>query len=156
MGRPPPWRMKLQCLVLVAASLLGVSSASCTRLPPCESVLASLHLPACTRGCSTCGLVLCLPRRCSLRLLLFCTCLPLLAGALWLIPAWVWRDALFFSFSKSYMDMASKLFTFTFTTGCTRATTSMNGARRPRSCVITSRIHVAGTFSFPARTSSCF
>ena len=38
--------MKLQCLALVAASLLGVLSAVCTRLPPPESGLASLHLPA--------------------------------------------------------------------------------------------------------------
>ena len=44
-GRPPPWRMKLQCLSLVAAFLIGVSSAACTRLPPSESVLASLRLP---------------------------------------------------------------------------------------------------------------
>ena len=43
---PPPWRMKLQCVALVAALLLGVSSAACTRLPPSESLLASLHLPA--------------------------------------------------------------------------------------------------------------
>ena len=33
---------------------------------------------------------------CSLRLLLFCTCPPLCAGALWPMPAWVWRDARFF------------------------------------------------------------
>ena len=48
MGRSPPWRMKLQCLAraLVKAFLLGVSTAACTRLPPSESVLASLHLPA--------------------------------------------------------------------------------------------------------------
>ena len=46
LGRSPPWRMKLQFLALVAAFLLGVSSAACTRLPPSESVLASLHLPA--------------------------------------------------------------------------------------------------------------
>ena len=46
LGRPPPWRMKLQCMSLVAAFLLGVSSAACTRLPPPESVLASLRLPA--------------------------------------------------------------------------------------------------------------
>ena len=55
---PLPWRMKLQFLALVAAFLLGMSSAVCTRLPPSESVLASLHLPACcpsTRGCSSCG-----------------------------------------------------------------------------------------------------
>ena len=44
------------------------------------------------RGCSAYGLVLCLPRRCSLRLLLSCTCPPLCAGALWPMPAWVWRD----------------------------------------------------------------
>ena len=39
--------------------------------------------------------VLCLPRRCFLRLLLFCTCPPLCAGALWPMPAWVWRDVRF-------------------------------------------------------------
>ena len=46
LGLPPPWRMKLHCLALVAAFLLDVSSAACTRLPPSEPVLASLHLPA--------------------------------------------------------------------------------------------------------------
>ena len=46
LGRPPPWRIKLQCVSLVAAFLLGVSSAACTRLLPSESVLASLRLPA--------------------------------------------------------------------------------------------------------------
>ena len=50
------------------------------------------------RGCSAYGLVLCLPRPCSLRLLLFCTCPPLCAGALGPMPAWVWRDARFLSF----------------------------------------------------------
>ena len=38
--------MKLQCVSLVAAFLLGVSSAACTRLPPSESMLACLRLPA--------------------------------------------------------------------------------------------------------------
>ena len=38
--------MKLQCLALVAVFLLGVSSAACARLPPTESVSASIHLPA--------------------------------------------------------------------------------------------------------------
>ena len=38
--------MKLQCSCLVAAFLLRVSSAACTRLPQSESVLASLGLPA--------------------------------------------------------------------------------------------------------------
>ena len=42
-----------------------------------------------TRGCSAYGSVLCLPRRCSLRLLLFCTCPALCAGVLWPMPAWV-------------------------------------------------------------------
>ena len=49
LGRPPPsgpWCMKLQCVSLVAAFLLGVSAAACTGLPPLESVLASLRLPA--------------------------------------------------------------------------------------------------------------
>ena len=46
LGRPPHWRMTLQCLALVAAFLLSVSSVACTRLPPSESVLASLRLPA--------------------------------------------------------------------------------------------------------------
>ena len=93
------WPPQLQCLAPVAAFLLGVSTAACTRLPPSALLLASLHLPAwspSTRGCSACSSVLCLPRRCSLRLLLFCTCPPLCAGALWLMPAWVWRDVQFF------------------------------------------------------------
>ena len=38
--------MKLQCLALVAAFLLGVSSAECTRLPPSACVLANPRLPA--------------------------------------------------------------------------------------------------------------
>ena len=46
LGRLPPWRMKLQCLALVATFSLGVSSAVGTRLPPSTSVLASLRLPA--------------------------------------------------------------------------------------------------------------
>ena len=46
LGCHPPWGMKLQCLALVAAFLLGVSSAVCTRLPPSASVLAGLRLPA--------------------------------------------------------------------------------------------------------------
>ena len=46
LGRPPPWRMKLQCVSLVAAFLLGVSAAACTGLSPSESALASLRLPA--------------------------------------------------------------------------------------------------------------
>ena len=44
--RLAPDPMKLQCVSLVAAFLLGVSSAACTRLPPSESVLATPRLPA--------------------------------------------------------------------------------------------------------------
>ena len=38
--------MKLQCLDLVAAFLLGVSSAVCTRQSPAGSMLAHFRLPA--------------------------------------------------------------------------------------------------------------
>ena len=55
-------------------------------------------------GCSAYGLLLCLPRRYSLRLLLFCTCPPLCAGALWPMPAWVWRDVRYmFFFSQAHV-----------------------------------------------------
>ena len=46
LGRMPPWHMKVQRLDLVAAFLLGVSSAVCTREPPTASVLARFRLPA--------------------------------------------------------------------------------------------------------------
>ena len=46
LGRMFPWHMKLRCLDLVAAFLLGVSSAVCTRQPPAASVLARFSLPA--------------------------------------------------------------------------------------------------------------
>ena len=45
-GRMSPWHMKLRCLDLITAFLLGVSSAVCTRQPPAASVLASFCLPA--------------------------------------------------------------------------------------------------------------
>ena len=66
LGRHPAWRMEMQCLPLVTALLLGVSSALCTRLPPSASPLASLSLPAwssfhTTRGCSLCSPVLLCP-----------------------------------------------------------------------------------------------
>ena len=41
-----PWHMKLQRLDLVAAFLLGVSSAVSTRQPPTASMLARFRLPA--------------------------------------------------------------------------------------------------------------
>ena len=46
LGRMSPWHMKLRCLDLVAAFLLGVSTAVCTRQPPAASVLARFSLPA--------------------------------------------------------------------------------------------------------------
>ena len=46
LGRMSPWHMKLRCMDLVAAFLLGVSSVVCTRQPPAASVLARFCLPA--------------------------------------------------------------------------------------------------------------
>ena len=46
LGRMFPWHMKLRCLDLVAAVLLGVLTAVCTRLPPAASMLARCSLPA--------------------------------------------------------------------------------------------------------------
>ena len=46
LDRMSPWHMKLQCLDNVAAFLLGVSPAVCTRQPPTASMLAHFHLPA--------------------------------------------------------------------------------------------------------------
>ena len=46
LGRTSPWHMKLRCLDLVAAFLLGVSTTVCTRQPPDASVLARFSLPA--------------------------------------------------------------------------------------------------------------
>ena len=46
LGRMSPWHMKLQCLDLVAAFLIGVSSAVCTRQPPTAFVWAQFRLPA--------------------------------------------------------------------------------------------------------------
>ena len=46
LGCMSPWNMKLQCLDLVAAFLLVVSSAVCTRQPPTTPTLSRLRLPA--------------------------------------------------------------------------------------------------------------
>ena len=46
LGRTSPWHMKLRCLDLVAAFLLGVSTAVCTHHPPDASVLTRFSLPA--------------------------------------------------------------------------------------------------------------
>ena len=40
LGRMSPWNMRLQCLDLVTAFLLGVLSAVCTLQPPTASMLA--------------------------------------------------------------------------------------------------------------------
>ena len=104
LGLMSPWHMKLRCLDLVAAFLLGVSLRCAPASPrprlswhafPC------LLGPPSVRGCSASELSSILPRRTRLRLILFCTCPPLCAGALWPMPAWIWRDVrsflLFFS-----------------------------------------------------------
>ena len=113
LSRMPPWYMKLQCLDLVAAFLLGVSSAVCTRQPPTASMLAHFRLPAWSSVHAwflrlRTGPIL--PRRACLRLILFCTCPPLCAGALWPMPAWVWRDVrsvFFFFFNTGTEKLAS-------------------------------------------------
>ena len=46
LGRVSPWHMKLRCLDLVAAFLLGVSSVVCTRQPP-GCVCVGTLFPAC-------------------------------------------------------------------------------------------------------------
>ena len=46
LGRMSHWHMKLRCLDPVAAFLVGVSTAVCTRQPPPASVLARFSLPA--------------------------------------------------------------------------------------------------------------
>ena len=74
----------------------AASVGGCLRRSRCWPAFAFLLGHPSIRGCSAYGLVLCLPRRCSLRLLLFCTCPPLCTGALWPMPAWVWRDVQFY------------------------------------------------------------
>ena len=100
LGRISPWHMKLRCLDLVAAFLLGVSTAVCTRHPPDASVLARFSLPAWSSV-----------RAWLLRLRTVFDFAPahlpaadpvlhMCAGALWPMPAWVWRDvrSVFFFF----------------------------------------------------------
>ena len=55
-----------------------------------------MHMWPALAAVSAYGHGLILPRSACLRLILLCTCLPLRAGALWPMPAWVWRDALIF------------------------------------------------------------
>ena len=101
LGRMSPWHMKLQRLDLVAAFLLGVSSAVCTRQPPTASVLAHFRLPAWS---SVHAWLLYLrtgsdfaPERLPAPDTVF-ACVH--TGALWTMPAWIWRDvrSVFFFF----------------------------------------------------------
>ena len=50
LGRMFPLHMKLLCLDLAAAFLLGMASAACTRQPPTASMLARFRLPAWSSG----------------------------------------------------------------------------------------------------------
>ena len=61
-----------------------------TRL--CWHTFPCLPGPQSVRGCSASALCSILARGTCLRLILFCICPPLCAGALWPMPAWVWRD----------------------------------------------------------------
>ena len=67
---------RYSCLVCRLRRALG-----CLHLRQCCRAFTFLLGRPSTHGCSVCGSVLCLPRRCSLRLLLFCTCPPLCTGA---------------------------------------------------------------------------
>ena len=94
LDRHSPWHMKLHCLDLVAALLLGVLSWCAPASPRPRlrwHALACLPGPLPAHGCSAYGPVLLLPQCPCLRLLLSCTCPPLCAGVLWPMPAWVWR-----------------------------------------------------------------
>ena len=71
----------------------------------CWNTFACLPGPPSMRGCSAYGPCPVLPRSACLRLILFCTCLPLCAGALWQMPGWVWRDvrSLFLFFTRIWL-----------------------------------------------------
>ena len=84
----------------------------CGRCPPGSGVMSDLIFSS-TRSarsgfiCASvaapkCGSVVLLPGCCCLRLILTCTFPPRCAGALWLMPAWAWRDAQVFSSSVLY------------------------------------------------------
>ena len=94
-GRQPPQRMKVQRLALGGVYFCLVCrrrrAPACLRPHACWRTSAFLLGRPSTCGCSAaCRSVLCVVRRCSLRLILFGTCPPLCAGALCLMPAWVW------------------------------------------------------------------
>ena len=90
--------------ILLQRSFLGCrlrcAPASCSpRTRLCWCAFPCLPGPPSVRGCSASELSSILPRRTRLRLILFCTCPTLCAGALWPMPAWVWRDVRFFFLS---------------------------------------------------------
>ena len=95
LGRMSPWHMKMQCLELSQRSCLvcRLRRAPASPLPLlCGHTVACLPGPPSMRGCSAYGPGMILPRSACLRLILFCTCTPLCVGALWPMPARVWRD----------------------------------------------------------------
>ena len=67
----------------------GCTSEKCRQLRTrlCWQAFPCLPGPQSVRGCSASELCSILPRRTCLRLVLFCTCPPLCAGALWAMPA---------------------------------------------------------------------
>ena len=98
--------MKLQCLACVAAFLLGVSSVVCPPVPVRVSIgePSPFCLVLCPLVVAAPAVQLCFLPRCNyVRLLLFCTCPPLCAWALWLMPAWVWRDVEYVFFPRKPM-----------------------------------------------------
>ena len=123
LGRHAPWRMKLQSLALVAAFVLGVSSAVCTCQAPFVPHHSFVPSPACfkfeSRDSQTPKLVLrplvvappmvrfILPRCTCLRLLMLCTCPPLCVGVLWPMPSRVWHDVPSFFFFCGWIIIES-------------------------------------------------
>ena len=97
LGRMSPWHIKLQWLVLSQRSCLVwrlrcAPAAARPRPRLCWHSFACLPGPPSKRGCSASGQGMILSRTACLRLIPFCTCLPLCVGALWPMPAWVLRD----------------------------------------------------------------
>ena len=97
----PLGTLRLSVWILLQRSFLGCRlqcAPAGPRTRPCWHASPCLPGPPSVRGCSASALCLILPRRTCLHLMLFCTCPPLCAGALWPMPAWVWPDVHFFYF----------------------------------------------------------
>ena len=92
LGRMSPWHMKLRCLDLVAAFLLGVSTAVCTRHPPDASVSARFSLPAWSSVCAWLLRLRTVFDFAPAHLPAADPVLHMSAPALWPMPAWAWRD----------------------------------------------------------------